>query len=175
MSPPSANIRSSTPIPSDPKDDAPSTAGEAHLSSRFSLSVAIQSPSASEPTDLSVARKEILKVLMNPHALKDKESRDAFALKLSQYSKLVRLDQSDVLLSIASTCFDMKTYKIVIIGNAGVGKSSFVARLKQGNFQVKIYKPTQGAEVTAIVIPTSEGFPIMFELWDIAGNGKVSS
>lgn len=62
---------------------------------------------------------------------------------------------------------ELKEYKVVMIGNGGVGKTSIVKRLSSGEFQPQ-YVPTLGVEVNPIRINTNYGM-IQFNLWDCAG------
>lgn len=58
-------------------------------------------------------------------------------------------------------------YKIVLIGEAEVGKSSLVKKLITNNFY-ELYTPTLGVEVYPITIETNIG-QIKFIVWDCAG------
>ena len=58
-------------------------------------------------------------------------------------------------------------FKIVLVGDGGVGKTTFVKRHLTGEFE-KRYIATIGAEVHPLVFHTSRG-PIMLNLWDTAG------
>lgn len=62
---------------------------------------------------------------------------------------------------------ELKEYKVVMIGNGGVGKTSIVKRLRFGEFQPQ-YVPTLGVEVNPIRINTNYGM-IQFNVWDCAG------
>jgi GTP-binding nuclear protein Ran len=66
----------------------------------------------------------------------------------------------------------MKTFKCVLVGDAGVGKTTFVHEHLTGNF-LQVYDPTLGVEVHPIVFNTSIG-PIRFNVWDTAGQKKYS-
>jgi len=65
------------------------------------------------------------------------------------------------------------TFKLVIIGDGGVGKTTFVKRHISGEFQ-KPYIPTKGAEVSEIEFMTNRG-KILFKIWDTAGQEKFGS
>eukprot|EP01084_Bolivina_argentea_P130986 231234_1 len=65
------------------------------------------------------------------------------------------------------------TFKIVLIGDGGVGKTTFVKRHKTGEFQKK-YNPTIGVEIHPLTFYTSYG-PITFNCWDTAGQEKFGS
>src|SRR3989338_927234 len=62
---------------------------------------------------------------------------------------------------------DIPTFKTVIIGDGGVGKSAFVKKHNSGHFESS-YVPTLGAEVTPLLFETSYGKMIL-EVWDCAG------
>lgn len=68
---------------------------------------------------------------------------------------------------------NIPTFKLVLIGDGGVGKTTFVKRHNTGDFQ-KPYIPTKGAEVTPIVFTTSRG-PIRLTIWDTAGQEKFGN
>lgn len=57
--------------------------------------------------------------------------------------------------------------KVCIVGDGGVGKSTFVKRHRTGDFEKK-YIATMGVEVSPIRFATSAG-PITFNIWDCAG------
>ncbi len=61
-------------------------------------------------------------------------------------------------------------FKLVLIGDGGVGKTTFTKRHDTGHFQ-KPYIPTKGAQVTTIVFNTNLG-KIAFDIWDTAGQEK---
>lgn len=63
-------------------------------------------------------------------------------------------------------------YKIALIGDGGVGKSSFVKRHVTGEFNNK-YIPTIGVEVHPVSFNTNHG-RITFNLWDCAGQEKYN-
>jgi GTP-binding nuclear protein Ran len=64
-------------------------------------------------------------------------------------------------------------FKLVIIGDGGVGKTTFVKRHISGEFQ-KPYIPTKGAEVSHIDLTTNRG-KLRFTIWDTAGQEKFGS
>lgn len=64
-----------------------------------------------------------------------------------------------------------QVFKLVIIGDGAVGKTSFVNVMKNGVFN-KDYKATIGVQVTPITFQTSSGMPITFMCWDVAGQEK---
>jgi GTP-binding nuclear protein Ran len=63
-------------------------------------------------------------------------------------------------------------FKLVLVGDAGVGKTTFVKRHKIGEFE-KTYLPTQGVEVHKLPFHTTYG-PVVFDAWDTAGQERFS-
>lgn len=64
----------------------------------------------------------------------------------------------------------MRDYKIILIGDGGCGKTSFVNCLRKGEFSGK-YIPTQGVDVSPITFNTNHD-TITFKIWDCAGQEK---
>ena len=62
-------------------------------------------------------------------------------------------------------------FKVVLIGDGGVGKTTFVKRHLTGEFEKK-YIATQGVDVSSIIFYTNRG-PIKLNLWDTAGQEKL--
>ncbi|KRX01512.1 P-loop containing nucleoside triphosphate hydrolase [Pseudocohnilembus persalinus] len=62
-------------------------------------------------------------------------------------------------------------YKLVFVGDGGVGKTTFVKRHRTGEFEKK-YNATQGVEVSNIDFFTNHG-GIRFNIWDTAGQEKL--
>jgi len=62
-------------------------------------------------------------------------------------------------------------FKLVLIGDGGVGKTTFVKRHLTGEFEKK-YIPTLGVEVHPMPFFTSKG-KILFNVWDTAGQEKL--
>ena len=63
--------------------------------------------------------------------------------------------------------------KLIIVGDGGVGKTTFVKRHLTGEFEKK-YIATQGAEVHPMEFSTTKG-KITFNVWDTAGQEKLSA
>jgi GTP-binding nuclear protein Ran len=61
-------------------------------------------------------------------------------------------------------------FKLVLVGDGGVGKTTFIKRHKTGEFERK-YVATMGAEVSSLSFSTTVG-NIMFNIWDTAGQEK---
>ena len=58
-------------------------------------------------------------------------------------------------------------FKLVLVGDSGVGKSTFVKKHLTCEFQ-KTHIPTMGVEVISMPFYTSKG-KIGFNIWDTAG------
>jgi len=61
-------------------------------------------------------------------------------------------------------------YKLVLVGDGGVGKTTFVKRHLTGEFEKK-YVATLGVEVHPVMFQTNRG-KIQFNVWDTAGQEK---
>ena len=62
------------------------------------------------------------------------------------------------------------TFKLVLVGDGGVGKTTFVKRHLTGEFEKK-YVATLGVEVHPLEFHTNHG-RIKFNVWDTAGQEK---
>ena len=62
---------------------------------------------------------------------------------------------------------DAPEFKLILIGDGGVGKTTFVKRHLTGEFEKK-YVATLGVEVHPLLFHTNRG-PIKFNVWDTAG------
>lgn len=62
--------------------------------------------------------------------------------------------------------------KLILVGDGGVGKTTFVKRHLTGEFEKK-YIATQGVEVHPMEFSTTKG-KIKFNVWDTAGQEKLS-
>uniref|UniRef100_A0A453SA71 GTP-binding nuclear protein n=2 Tax=Aegilops tauschii subsp. strangulata TaxID=200361 RepID=A0A453SA71_AEGTS len=65
---------------------------------------------------------------------------------------------------------DYPSFKLVLVGDGGTGKTTFVKRHVTGEFEKK-YEPTIGVEVRPLDFQTSHG-KIRFYCWDTAGQEK---
>lgn len=63
-------------------------------------------------------------------------------------------------------------FKLVLVGDGGVGKTTFVKRHKSGEFEKK-YVATLGADVHQIPFTTNHGI-VKFNVWDTAGQEKFA-
>jgi len=66
------------------------------------------------------------------------------------------------------------TYKIAVVGDYAVGKTSLINKFVQKKFE-KEYKPTLGADIvlkTEIIDIDGDNFDVRFQFWDIAGQSK---
>jgi len=65
---------------------------------------------------------------------------------------------------------DKATFKLVLVGDGDVGKTTFVNRHLTGEFEKK-YLATMGVTIHPLVFQTNFG-PIKFNVWDTAGQEK---
>ncbi len=65
------------------------------------------------------------------------------------------------------TTQEAKRYKVLLVGDSSVGKTTYVNYLLTNNFTEE-YSPTFGVDVYSYVFKTNYG-PIIFEFWDCAG------
>lgn len=65
---------------------------------------------------------------------------------------------------------NIPTWKLILVGDGGVGKTTFVKRHISGEFEKK-YVPTLGVDVRPLKFNTNYG-PICFNVWDTAGQEK---
>lgn len=66
-----------------------------------------------------------------------------------------------------------ESYKIILVGDGGVGKSTYIRRHLTGDFERK-YLPTVGVYIRDLHLNTSIG-EFTFNMWDCAGQEKFSS
>jgi len=62
------------------------------------------------------------------------------------------------------------SYKLILVGDGGVGKTTFVRRHIHGEFNIK-YRPTVGCSIHGLDFTTNKG-KVMFWCWDTAGQEK---
>lgn len=65
----------------------------------------------------------------------------------------------------------MPEFKLVVVGDGGVGKTSIANHLVKGGEFEKRYIATIGVEVQKYEASTSVG-PVMFNVWNCAGQEK---
>jgi GTP-binding nuclear protein Ran len=65
---------------------------------------------------------------------------------------------------------DNKTFKVVLLGGTGVGKTTHVARMLAGEF-IKDHVPTLGVNVHPFTFYTDKGH-VCFNVWDCAGDER---
>lgn len=65
---------------------------------------------------------------------------------------------------------NLPMFKLILVGDGGVGKTTFVKRHLTGEFEKK-YIATLGVEVHPLKFYTNRG-PIVFNIWDTAGQEK---
>ncbi|KAI3378029.1 hypothetical protein SNEBB_000103 [Seison nebaliae] len=65
---------------------------------------------------------------------------------------------------------NIPSFKLVLVGDGGTGKTTYVKRHMTGEFEKK-YVATLGVDVHPIVFYTNRG-PIQFNVWDTAGQEK---
>jgi small GTP-binding protein len=69
--------------------------------------------------------------------------------------------------------FDV-SFKVVLLGDAGVGKSSVIHQYIKGTFYDQI-DPTLGVSFSSKTIQTKQGKAIRLEIWDTAGQEKFKN
>jgi len=62
------------------------------------------------------------------------------------------------------------SFKLILVGDGGVGKTTFVKRHLSGEY-VELYRPTIGCVVHELDFETNKG-TVLFECWDTAGQEK---
>lgn len=72
----------------------------------------------------------------------------------------------------SSSVTNIPYFKIVVLGDGGVGKTVFVQKHRKGEFELK-YIATMGAEVSPIHFQTSQG-EVRLNMWDCAGQPRFS-
>eukprot|EP01089_Gocevia_fonbrunei_P016608 TRINITY_DN5195_c0_g1_i1.p1 TRINITY_DN5195_c0_g1~~TRINITY_DN5195_c0_g1_i1.p1 ORF type:complete len:222 (+),score=54.98 TRINITY_DN5195_c0_g1_i1:59-667(+) len=65
-------------------------------------------------------------------------------------------------------------FKLVLLGQAGVGKSNLVLRFVKGEFQ-ESNESTIGAAFLTQTVALSDGSMVKFEIWDTAGQERFNS
>jgi Ras-related protein Rab-1A len=65
-------------------------------------------------------------------------------------------------------------FKLVAVGNHGVGKSCFIHKLSEGNFSSK-YAPTIGVDLRVVFDDSGDGKRVKCHVWDTAGQEQFMS
>lgn len=68
----------------------------------------------------------------------------------------------------SSTSWQEKLFKVLVIGDIGVGKSSFVLRYVKKRFDEE-YKPTLGVDFALKTMDLDPKTIVRLQCWDIAG------
>uniref|UniRef100_A0A671V8D0 GTP-binding nuclear protein Ran n=1 Tax=Sparus aurata TaxID=8175 RepID=A0A671V8D0_SPAAU len=71
---------------------------------------------------------------------------------------------------MAQQCVPVAVFKLVLVGDGGTGKTTFVKRHITGEFEKK-YVATLGVEVHPLIFHTNRG-AIRYNVWDTAGQEK---
>jgi Ras-related protein Rab-7L1 len=71
-----------------------------------------------------------------------------------------------------SSVTPQKLYKIIVIGDPTVGKTSFIQRYVQNSFKSN-YKGTVGVDFALKIVKLSERQSVRLQLWDIAGKSFI--
>jgi len=66
---------------------------------------------------------------------------------------------------------EANTYKLVLVGDGGVGKTTFVNKILKGNFDRR-YLSTIGVEVTSVSYKMENSENVTLDIWDTAGQQK---
>ncbi|MHA1301927.1 MAG: Rab family GTPase [Candidatus Helarchaeota archaeon] len=66
-----------------------------------------------------------------------------------------------------------RVIKLVVLGEAGVGKTSIVRRYCEGTF-LEGYKTTIGSDFYAKYLHCDDGSPLILSIWDLAGEKRFS-
>lgn len=75
---------------------------------------------------------------------------------------------------LTATCYPMKSkYKIVFLGNAGVGKTTLISQYVYKDSDSK-YHPTIGIDFISTIIHVGNR-PVKLQLWDTAGQERFNS
>jgi len=176
MSPPAANTRSrsatpnNTPAKARGQGSPPSSVGTKLFSA---LSLRGSSPESDDDQQTTQTATSLLRINLfgflgaNPKAHEDDQLRAEFSSLLEEYTKAERVASFDPIFCVGRNYFDMKEYKLVLIGSASVGKSAYVEKLRSNRFVSK-YEPTEKVEVTSLVFNTNY-FPVKVDVWEVAG------
>ncbi|KAJ9593914.1 hypothetical protein L9F63_014674, partial [Diploptera punctata] len=76
-------------------------------------------------------------------------------------------------LPATTTTMEEELYKVIIVGDPNVGKTSFVQRYVENSFS-SCYKGTVGVDFTLKTVKWSEERTLKLQLWDIAGQERFT-
>ncbi|KAH1244816.1 GTP-binding nuclear protein Ran-3 [Glycine max] len=127
-----------------------------------------------EPLSLSTTKRDTLTRSFKIRNLKPSQYKPSLPCVLSHFPFSSNLTQHRYSLhSMAlpnQQTVDYPSFKLVIVGDGGTGKTTFVKRHLTGEFEKK-YEPTIGVEVHPLDFFTNCG-KIRFYCWDTAGQEK---
>ena len=66
------------------------------------------------------------------------------------------------------------TYKVVLVGSKGTGKTGLIRSHLGMDITHYTYKATVGVEVHPLRFPTKDGHGVCFNVWDIAGDRRFA-
>lgn len=96
---------------------------------------------------------------------------DISVIKLANTEHMSRCDDEE---QVVEPVQPTPTFKCILVGDGGVGKTAFVRRHLTGEFQ-QIYTPTLGVDVHPLVFNTNTPTKqVRFNVWDCAGQEKFS-
>lgn len=128
----------------------------------------------SKSTTLAERRNDVIATL-NTTSGDSKEAKEQLKEKLEKYAGTPGVPLNDFLLDFGALSMDAnveKKFKVVLIGDGGVGKTSLVNRLKGAGFTDQ-YNCTNGADVSTLFFWTAQGKAYRLELWDCSGVEKM--
>ena len=85
-------------------------------------------------------------------------------------------DNDNILIEQKTQKIEIKEYKIIILGDFGVGKSSLIYRYLKNKFKSNIEEESKNLENNTKIIQMDENLKIKLNIWDIAGqerNGTI--
>eukprot|EP00804_Cyclotella_cryptica_P020750 CCRYP_016594-RA/>CCRYP_016594-RA protein AED:0.05 eAED:0.05 QI:1121/1/1/1/0/0/2/155/325 len=176
MSPPAANTRSRSrsPVPRSSRSKSPTPRSGSITPKRGTTSARTatsSSPETAKKASSAQVRSELIGLIDKfPQGHCDPNVKSVFQSKLNEYVESDGADMLDIVIHIGALNFgvNVKKFKLSLIGDAGVGKSSLVRRLLGSAFSSK-YEVTFGADVSNVVFQTNKGFCVQLEVWDCSG------
>jgi len=83
---------------------------------------------------------------------------------------LEKIHYTQILMELKPSLSTQQTYKCLILGDSGVGKSTFLRRHATGQFKAQ-HVPTEGLMVYTLLLQTNYQ-ALALELWDVAGDER---